>query len=76
MSHAWISHAIRRENLVASGMRLINLIQDYADGDIPCPYQRWISLVTGRQLTKHRKSEGAIHEVQLILDLPANILIE
>ena len=40
------------------------------------PYQSWISLVTGRQLSKHKKSKGATHEIQLMLNLPDNILLK
>jgi hypothetical protein len=75
MSHAWILQSIRRElSLTSSGVPLKRLAREYKDGEISCPYQRWISLVTGRQLHKHQNSHGALHEVQVILSLPDNIL--
>ncbi|GAB3375738.1 hypothetical protein [Massilia agri] len=77
MSHKWIEERLPhpRERLTAKGSRLPNLIRDWLDGDIDeCPYNRWISLVTGRQLHKHRQSGGSTHEVQVILNLPDNIL--
>lgn len=75
MSHRWIRECVIQErSLTQAGTPLRKLVRDYKDGDIPCPYQRWISLVTGRQLHKHQKSKGALHEVQTILTLPDNIL--
>jgi hypothetical protein len=75
MSHRWIRECINKErSLTQAGTPLTTLVRDYKDGEIPCPYQRWISLVTGRQLHKHQKSKGAVHEVQTILTLPDNIL--
>ncbi|WP_332877368.1 hypothetical protein [Massilia sp. S19_KUP03_FR1] len=75
MSHAWILKCIDHErSLTESGLSIKQLIKDYRQGEIPCPYQRWISLVTGRQLHIHKKSGGAAHEVQIILNLPDNIL--
>lgn len=74
MSHLWIQRSLVTENLTPDGVRLKRLIRDWADGDIDCPYNRWISLVTGRQLTTHRKSGGKTHQVQTMLTLPDNIL--
>jgi hypothetical protein len=74
MSHLWIERSLATENLTPEGERLKRLIRDWIDGDIDCPYNRWISLVTGRQLTTHRKSGGKTHQVQTLLSLPDNIL--
>ncbi|MEH6435948.1 hypothetical protein [Massilia sp. DD77] len=75
MSHKWIFNKLRSENLTTQGAKLTRLIRDWRDDDdTTCPYFRWISLVTGRQLHKHRQSGGANHEVQTILNLPDNIL--
>ncbi|WP_332877370.1 hypothetical protein [Massilia sp. S19_KUP03_FR1] len=75
MSHAWIAQCIRKEkSLTEAGRLLTQLIKDFEDDLIPCPYHRWISLVTGRQLDKHQKSKGAVHEVQIILSIPDAIL--
>jgi len=75
MSHKWIARAIRKESgLTTSGRLLPRMIRDYDEQLIECPYQRWISLVTGRQLQKHRKSGGSVHEVQTMLNLPEKIL--
>ena len=73
----WLARAMDLKDdkhLTPEGKRLIRLIRDWEDGDIGCPYNRWISLVTGRQLTTHRKSGGKTHQVQTILTLPDNIL--
>ena len=75
MSHLWIRRSLEEDkHLTLEGKRLIRLIRDWEDGDIDCPYNRWISLVTGRQLTTHRKSGGKTHQVQTMLNLPDNIL--
>lgn len=79
MSHQWINDRLEEENLVSEGLRLkkqLRLLRLSLAGDeVPdYPYKRWISLVTGRQLSKHQKSRGSIHEVQLVVDLPNNIL--
>jgi hypothetical protein len=75
MSHLWIRRCVEEDkHLTSEGKRLIRLIRDWGDGDIDCPYNRWISLVTGRQLTTHRKSGGKTHQVQAVLTLPDNIL--
>ncbi|WP_158300210.1 hypothetical protein [Janthinobacterium rivuli] len=50
------------------------LITDFREGERNCPYQRWISLVTGRQLSKHEKSKGATHDIQLLINLPDKII--
>lgn len=81
MSHRWIQQALRRESLTAEGQRSNDLIvQSEVDGVMGgttnYPYQRWISLVTGRQLHKHQNSKGSIHETQTIVNLPNNILEE
>ena len=76
MSHLWIRRSLREDkHLTPEGKRLMRLIRDWGDGEIGCPYNRWISLVTGRQLTTHRKSGGKTHQVQTMLTLPDNILI-
>jgi hypothetical protein len=74
MSHQWIARRLRNERLTTRGRQLARMIRDWRNGDIDCPYIRWISLVTGRQLHKHRQSGGGTHEVQTILNLPDNIL--
>lgn len=74
MSHEWIAQALASEHLTAEGRRIGPLVRQFAFEGGTCPYQRWISLVTGRQLHKHQKSKGANHEVQLVLHLPDNIL--
>lgn len=74
MSHQWIAKRLPDERLTARGRQLVSLIRDWEDGEIDCPYGRWITLVTGRQLHKHRQSGGATHEIQTILNLPDNIL--
>lgn len=74
MSHQWISERLDDEKLTQQGLKLKGMIRDWEDEKIPCPYSRWISLVTGRQLYKHRKSRGASHEIQTILNLPENII--
>lgn len=81
MSHAWIFAKIDTEDLTTTGqelrskLRRIRLLRR-KPADIKYPYKRWISLVTGRQLEKHRKSGGANHEVQIVLDLPENLLYD
>jgi hypothetical protein len=74
MSHKWIEKALIKEQLTVIGQELKGLIRKYLRDEIPCPYQRWISLVTGRQLHKHQQSGGSTHDIQLMLDLPENIL--
>jgi hypothetical protein len=74
MSHLWILNALRTEALTPKGLEIRALMREFMDGDISCPYQRWISLVTGRQLHKHQKARGAVHEIQTMLDLPDIIL--
>jgi len=79
MSHQWILKSLNSEQLTPKGDQLRSLIRSrrralLTNPDLPIPYQRWISLVTGRQLQKHRSSAGEIHEVQTILSLPDNIL--
>ena len=81
MSHKWIADKVPEEKLILAGDSLKQLIKKYRkmrdiDPHTPAPYQRWISLVTGRQLEKHRKAKGARHEIQIMLDLPDNILTE
>ena len=81
MSHAWIINALQDEKLTSEGNKIFRKIDEYSlmkfenpDDSIPLPYYRWISLVTGRQFEKHRKSNGHTHDIQIILDLPNNIL--
>jgi hypothetical protein len=73
MSHEWIAKSLENEKLTADGKKITALIEQFQIGD-NCPYQRWISLVTGRQLYKHKKANGAHHEVQIVLHLPETIL--
>lgn len=79
MSHKWIFSKIKTEDLTAAGQELKSKLRRLRmstgeDDSVSYPYNRWISLVTGRQLEKHRKSSGANHEVQIVIDLPENIL--
>ncbi|SFU83936.1 hypothetical protein [Pseudoduganella namucuonensis] len=79
MSHQWILRGVAKENLTANGQLLLPLINRFRtrrtlSPDAPAPYQRWISLVTGRQLHKHQQSKGAAHDIQVIMHLPDNIL--
>lgn len=74
MSHMWIANALQSEVLTAPARTLRSRARDYIDGESSCPYQRWISLVTGRQLHKHQKSKGSAHEIQTVIDIPDRIL--
>lgn len=79
MSHVWIAKTIDKEDLTLSGLKLSKKLKDmrYEVSDeetVHYPYKRWISIITGRQLNIHRKSKGATHDVQIILDLPDEIL--
>lgn len=74
MSHKWIAKSLETEELTSDGLKLRKLVKQYRSGIIDCPYQRWISLVTGRQMRKHQQSKGSLHEVQLVLHLPDTIL--
>lgn len=79
MSHAWIENALPNEKLTAAGRELTSLMRRHQrerllNPNARFPYQRWISLVTGRQIHKHAKSGGSCHEIQVVLDLPDNIL--
>jgi len=74
MSHEWIVYVLPKEELTAQGRQLKRLVNQYRRSGENCPYQRWISLVTGRQLHKHQQSKGANHEVQVVLHLPDTIL--
>jgi hypothetical protein len=79
MSHRWIARVLPKEKLTVAGEGLKPLIKKYEkmgdlDPNTPAPYKRWISLVTGRQLDKHKKSGGKTHDIQAMLDLPDSIL--
>ncbi|WP_144241501.1 hypothetical protein [Janthinobacterium agaricidamnosum] len=79
MSHAWIADAVQQEKLTSEGRKIKRLILEYEMNAIDnknqkAPYKRWISLVTGRQLQKHKKSGGANHEIQIIMNMPDNII--
>jgi hypothetical protein len=79
MSHEWILDRLRFEDLTPAGLELRTELRRLrrltGENEIKSiPYKRWISLITGRQLSKHRKSKGATHEVQIVLDLPDNLL--
>lgn len=74
MSHDWIAYVLPDEKLTPEGRKLRRLLDDLGLDGGSYPYQRWISLVTGRQLRKHQKSKGSHHEVQVVLHLPDNIL--
>lgn len=81
MSHGWIVAKMETENLTPAGQELRSRLRRIRLSGrrgtaANYPYKRWISLVTGRQLDKHRKSEGTLHEVQIILDLPENLLYD
>lgn len=75
MSHLWIRTKLENEeHLIGTGTQLPSLIRQWRRGKISCPYDRWIALVTGRQFTIHRKSKGANHQVQSVLNIPLGIL--
>ena len=79
MSHEWIFDRMQHEALTQSGAELKSQLKrlrrsGLAGTSSEHPYKRWISLVTGRQLIKHSRSGGEVHEVQIILDLPDNLL--
>lgn len=80
MSHKWIERALSKEKLTAKGKELARLIKNRRNDlfieNKPFPYQRWISLVTGRQFTLHGKPKGHKHQIQLKLELPDKILME
>lgn len=81
MSHRWIFQALEKEDLTTEGERLKQILTRHfkssaRKNSIDYPYNRWITLVTGRQLHKHQQSRGAVHETQTTLNLPNNILIE
>ena len=81
MSHRWIREALEKEDLTTEGDKLKSTLSKHFKSrarktTIDYPYGRWITLVTGRQLHKHQKSRGSIHETQTTLTLPNNILIE
>ena len=81
MSHAWIARALSREKLTAEGKNIFLLLTSHRRKlqefpATPFPYYRWISLVTGRQFEKHRKSRGSTHDIQIIIDIPNNILLK
>jgi hypothetical protein len=79
MSHAWIAHVLPKEKLTPTGHKLVPLLKKHEkdfwlNPNAPYPYQRWISLVTGRQFTRHNKPNGHHHEIQIKLELPNKIL--
>lgn len=79
MSHLWIKQCLKKpvEKLTTKGKELKGLIKQWEDGDIDTyPYNRWIFLVTGRQLHKHRQSGGSAHDIQTVLSIPDNILAD
>jgi hypothetical protein len=76
MSHEWITYVMADERLTLEGRKIRRLLEDNQLNGGIYPYQRWISLVTGRQLRKHQKSKGSHHEVQVVLHLPDNILLK
>ncbi len=79
MSHAWIAEAVKNESLTESGRKIKTLIRQYREDildspELMAPYKRWIFLVTGRQLQKHRNSKGATHDIQIMMNLPNDII--
>jgi len=79
MSHKWIADAVKKDKtLTSEGLKIKRSIRDFEDEEISCPYERWISLVTGRQFDQHKRSKpkGSVHNVQHIVKLPDNILQE
>ena len=79
MSHEWIRQKLPGEQLTAPGMAILRQVQSYRrslalNPAAEAPYQRWVSLVTGRQLHKHQHSKGQLHEIQVVLTVPNNIL--
>lgn len=82
MTHARIAYVLELDGtLISEGKALAEEIEIFLknrvkDKSLRYPYQRWVSLVIGRQLNKHAQSKGATHEIQLMLNLPDNILRE
>lgn len=79
MSHEWIRQRLPGEQLTPAGINILRLVQTYRRSIVlnpaaDAPYQRWIPLVTGRQLHKHQQSKGQLHETQVVLTIPNNIL--
>lgn len=79
MSHTWICENIKKEKLTTSGIKIKKKIAEYEieiglNPNALAPYKRWICLVTGRQITLHKNSGGSNHHIQIILDLPDNII--
>ena len=79
MSHDWISYTLPGEKLTFDGKKIFSSLRDYKvqktlRPDTVFPYYRWISLVTGRQFEKHRKTKGSTHDIQIIMELPNSIL--
>ena len=78
MSHKWIArNASSDATLVApEATKLRSVIRDFREGDIPCPYHRWVLMVTGRQKHQHESSKKQpphVHHVQRpIVVLPDN----
>jgi hypothetical protein len=75
MSHEWITYVMADERLTLEGRKIRRLLEDNQLNGGIYPYQRWISLVTGRQLRKHQKSKGSHHEAQ-VLYLLGNIFLK
>jgi hypothetical protein len=81
MSHRWIFQALDDEDLTFEGEKLsveiLKVRRSRARGNpSDYPYNRWITLVTGRQRHKHQRPRGSVHETQTTLPLPNNILNE
>lgn len=81
MSHQWIMRSLSNEQLTSTGSLLIQMASRYRAARIlnpnsKAPYQRWVTLVTGRQLHRHSQSKGTQHDTQVTIDLPDNILFK
>lgn len=76
MSHLWILNALEQADVTARGKRLRGMISSSEAEGREFPYERWVIMVTGRQLYNHRKSKGRRHDIQTALHLPNNILLE
>ncbi len=80
MTHDWIFYVLRKEKTLIDQGRLLRVLirQQRASlttkNVLPYPYRRWVSLVTGRQMEKHRPKNGHHHAIQFMLKLPESIL--
>lgn len=76
MSHEWIARNLANNGtLIGDESRILRqLIRDFREAEIACPYHRWVFMVTGRQKYRHetsKKTSPHLHEIQRpIVTLP------